>query len=88
MFANALRRENGIARGVKAKAGCAPGELSQRRAVPFSQQDLEGVLTNIEAGPIQDPQPWFDWMDSRLTPEQAARVREAWSKRSTSLSGE
>jgi hypothetical protein len=38
MFANALRRENGIAQGVKAKAGCASGELSQRRAVPFSQQ--------------------------------------------------
>jgi hypothetical protein len=35
MFANALRRENGIAQGVKAKAGCASGVLWQRRAVPF-----------------------------------------------------
>ena len=38
MFANALHCGNGTARGVKAKAGWAPGELSQRRAAPFSQQ--------------------------------------------------
>jgi hypothetical protein len=38
MVANALHRENGTELGVKAKAGWPPGELSQRRAVPFSQQ--------------------------------------------------
>jgi hypothetical protein len=38
MFANALHCENGVARGVKAKAGWSPGELSQRRAAAFSQQ--------------------------------------------------
>src|SRR6185437_12883449 len=36
--AHALRRENGFARGAKAKAGRAPGELLQRSAKPFSQQ--------------------------------------------------
>jgi len=31
MFANALRDENGSARGAKATAGRAPGEVLQRR---------------------------------------------------------
>src|SRR5437879_13863883 len=38
MSANALQRENGSARGAKAKAGREPGELLQQSAESFSQQ--------------------------------------------------
>lgn len=50
-------------------------------SVPLSQQDLQSILIDIEAGPIQDPQPWLAWMQSRLTPQQFAKVRSEWSKR-------
>jgi hypothetical protein len=47
MFAKALHGENGAARGVTAIAGWPPGELSQRRAAPFSQQPEGNAFVNV-----------------------------------------
>jgi hypothetical protein len=77
----------GAAEGVFTAANATIGQMSAAEgmtwlaALPFSSQDLESVLINLEAGPLQDPQPWIAWMSSRLTPQQVARVRSEWSKR-------